>query len=71
MYIPNDGIILTSPRGQALAPHKRKEILTAIANDLREKRSSFESALVIEAGKTITDASVEVNRAIDTVRVVV
>src|SRR4051794_7772978 len=50
-----------------LPAHKRAEILDAVAGLLRERRDEFARTIAEEAGKPITTAGVEVDRAVQTI----
>eukprot|EP01094_Clydonella_sp_ATCC50884_P026815 TRINITY_DN7479_c0_g1_i1.p1 TRINITY_DN7479_c0_g1~~TRINITY_DN7479_c0_g1_i1.p1 ORF type:complete len:491 (-),score=162.31 TRINITY_DN7479_c0_g1_i1:219-1691(-) len=54
------------PAMQALAPWQRKAVLDDIVAQIDRHREKFATAIVLEAGKTITDARGEVTRALDT-----
>ncbi|HEX4021879.1 MAG TPA: aldehyde dehydrogenase family protein [Acidobacteriaceae bacterium] len=54
---------------RALSSYERHRILTAVAVHLAEKREAFASTIVAEAGKPITAARAEVDRAIFTFRI--
>src|SRR5689334_6087400 len=49
-----------------LPVHRRAQILEDVAAKLKEKRSHFARTIALEAGKPITAAAVEVDRAIQT-----
>ena len=53
----------------ALPSHARYHLLQKIAGSLYERREEFARLMTAEAGKPITDAKREVNRAIQTFRV--
>ncbi len=51
---------------RALPAYRRAEILHAIAAGIRDRADEFARMIAMEAGKPITDAKVEVRRAINT-----
>ena len=54
------------PEVRRIAPHRRSALLTAIAHGIEARKSDFAKIIVAEAGKPITYAEAEVNRAIMT-----
>lgn len=52
----------------ALPGHARRSILEHVTHRLHERRDELAALMVVEAGKTISDARVEVDRAIETFR---
>jgi acyl-CoA reductase-like NAD-dependent aldehyde dehydrogenase len=59
---------LFADRGSWLKPHERIEILRRLATLMEGKREHFGRQIAREGGKPLTDAMVEVDRAIDGVR---
>ena len=54
------------PEVRRIAPHRRSALLTAIARGIEMRRAEFVKTIVAEAGKPITYAEAEVNRAMMT-----
>lgn len=46
--------------------YEKKNILLQIASEIKKYETEFAAALVVEVGKTIKEAKIEVGRAIDT-----
>ena len=55
-----------APACRRMAPYVKKQVLQAVANEVRERFDEFAGVLCIEAGKPIAASRVEVNRLIDT-----
>ncbi|MFQ6091898.1 MAG: aldehyde dehydrogenase family protein, partial [bacterium] len=49
-----------------LPTHRRAEILHKVAGRIRDRQEELERTIALEAGKTITDSRVEVERAVNT-----
>ncbi len=54
------------PEVRRIAPHRRSALLTAIAHGIELRKADFANTIVAEAGKPITLAEAEVNRAVMT-----
>ena len=54
------------PEVRGIAPHRRSALLAAIAHGIEVRKTDFAKTIVAEAGKPITYAESEVNRAIMT-----
>ncbi len=50
-----------------LPAHRRAAILDGVAELLRERRDQFARTIAMEAGKPITTAGIEVDRAVQTI----
>jgi acyl-CoA reductase-like NAD-dependent aldehyde dehydrogenase len=59
---------LSADRGSRLKPHQRIEILRRVAMLMEGKREHLGRQIAREGGKPLTDAMIEVDRAIDGVR---
>lgn len=55
-----------APACRRMAPFVKKQILLAVASEVRERFDEFAGVLCVEAGKPIAASRVEVNRLIDT-----
>ena len=51
------------PEVRAISPHRRSALLSAIASGIETRKAEFANTIVAEAGKPITYAEAEVNRA--------
>jgi len=60
--------MLFNDRDGWLAPHQRKKILSALADLVEAEADEFAMLIAKEGGKPLTDARVEVARAIDGIR---
>lgn len=61
-----DSAVTAFPEVRRVAPHWRSALLTGIARGIEMRRAEFVKTIVAEAGKPITYAEAEVNRAMMT-----